>query len=60
MKSPKEDYKIHKSVALDSGPREDLLIFSFYTLVIYLHLEAINVLLKYIYLSFLAFGVAIP
>ena len=33
MKSPKEDYKIHKSVALDSGPREELLIFlSFYTL----------------------------
>ena len=36
MKSPKEDYNIRKSVALDSGPREDLLIFlSFYTLVIY-------------------------
>ena len=47
MKSPKEDYKIRKSVAPDPGTRKDLLIFlSFNTLVIY-HLEAINVLLKY-------------
>ena len=35
-KFPKEVYKIRKSGALDSGPREDLLILlSFYTLVIY-------------------------
>ena len=27
MKSTKEDYTIRKRVALDSGPREDLLIF---------------------------------
>ena len=34
MKSPKEDYEIHKSV--DLGTREDLVnLFSFYTLVIY-------------------------
>ena len=36
MKSPKEDYEIRKRVALDSGIREDLIIFlSFYTVVIY-------------------------
>ena len=36
MKSPKEDYKIRKSVASKPGTREDLLIIlSFYTLVIY-------------------------
>ena len=36
MKSPKEDYKIRKSVVSDPGTREDLLIFlSFNTLVIY-------------------------
>ena len=36
MKSPKKDYKIRKWVVLDSGTREDLLIFlSFYTVVIY-------------------------
>ena len=35
MKSPKEDYEIHKSVVLDPGTREDLLNFlSFYTLFI--------------------------
>ena len=50
MKSPKEDYEIRKSVVSDPGTGEDLLIFfSFYTLVfnMYLYLEAINVLLKY-------------
>ena len=36
MKSPKEDYLIRKSVALDYGPREDLLIFlSFNAIVIH-------------------------
>ena len=36
MKSPKENYKIRKSVVLDSGPREDPLIFlPFYTLNIF-------------------------
>ena len=35
MKSPKEDYEIHKSVVSDPGTREDLLNFlSFYTLFI--------------------------
>ena len=36
MKSPKEDYKIRKSVVSDLGTREDLLNFLFfYILVIY-------------------------
>ena len=35
MKSPKEDYIIRKSVALDSETREDLIIFlSFNTLIV--------------------------
>ena len=39
MKSPKEAYKIRKSEALDSGSREDLLIFlSFYTLVFIMYI----------------------
>ena len=43
-----EDYKIGISVVSDPRAREDLLIFlSFYTLNMYLHLEAINVLIKY-------------
>ena len=47
MKSPKEDYEIRKK--LNPGTREDRLnLLSFYTLVfiMYLQLEAINVLLK--------------
>ena len=48
MKSPKEDYEIRISVVSDPGTIEDLFNFlSFYTLVMYLYLEATNVLLKY-------------
>ena len=52
MKSPKEDYNIRKSVVSDPGTREDpthlpLLLYTCY-LSCYLHLEAINVLLKYL------------
>ena len=51
MKSPKEDYKIRKSVASDPGTREDLLISSHLIhslFIIYFYLEAINVRKKYI------------
>ena len=49
MKSPKEDYEIRRLVVSDTGTGGDLLNFlSSYTLVfiMYLYLEAINVLLK--------------
>ena len=48
MKSPKEDYEIHKSDLSDPGTGEDLNFLSVYTLVIYmyLYLKAINVFLK--------------
>ena len=50
MKSPKEDYEIRRLVVSDTGTGGDLLNFlSSYTLVfiMYLYVEAINVLLKW-------------